>query len=62
MSGGRQERFASYLEALAEAIGHADLADPLHDYCLELLLPGERRSDCGGNGIERSLQRLHLAL
>ena len=25
-------------------IGHADRASPLHDYCLGLLMPGERKS------------------
>ena len=44
MSEDRQERFAAYIEALAEVIGHADRAAPLRDYCLGLLLPGERKS------------------
>ena len=44
MSEDRQERFAAYVEALAEVIGHADWVEPLHDYCLGLLLPGERKS------------------
>ena len=44
MSGGRQERFAAYVDALAEVIGHADRAEPLRDYCLGLLLPGDRKS------------------
>jgi SRSO17 transposase len=44
MSGERQERFAAYVEALAEVIGHADRIEPLHDYCLGLLMPGERKS------------------
>ena len=44
MSEDRQERFAAYVEALAEVIGHADRAEPLRDYCLGLLLPGERKS------------------
>jgi SRSO17 transposase len=44
MSEDRQERFGSYVEALAEVIGHADRAEPLRDYCLGLLLPGERKS------------------
>jgi len=39
MSEDRQERFASYVDALAEVIGHADRAAPLRDYCLGLLLP-----------------------
>ena len=44
MREDRQERFAAYVEALAEVIGHADRAAPLRDYCLGLLLPGERKS------------------
>src|SRR5215218_3417478 len=44
MSEERQERFAAYVDALAEVIGHADRAEPLRDYCLGLLLPGERKS------------------
>src|ERR671914_2804323 len=44
MSEDRQERFTAYVDALAEVIGHADRAAPLRDYCLGLLLPGERKS------------------
>jgi SRSO17 transposase len=44
MSEDRQERFAAYVDALAEMIGHADRVEPLRDYCLGLLLPGERKS------------------
>src|SRR4051794_13010453 len=44
MSENRQERFGAYVEALTGVIGHADRAVPLHDYCLGLLLPGERKS------------------
>src|SRR3954453_13350159 len=43
MSQDRQERFGAYVEALAEVIGHADRTAPLRDYCLGLLLPGERK-------------------
>src|SRR4051795_2284085 len=44
MSKERQERFAAYVEALAEVMGHGDRAEPLRDYCRGLLLPGERKS------------------
>jgi SRSO17 transposase len=37
-------RFAAYVAGLVGAIGHADRAAPLRDYCLGLLLPGERKS------------------
>src|SRR5436305_8597619 len=43
MSEDRQERFGVYVEALAAVIGHVDRAAPLRDYCLGLLLPGERK-------------------
>ncbi len=39
-----QARFASYVEALVAVIGHADRAEPLNDYCVGLLMPGERKS------------------
>jgi SRSO17 transposase len=39
-----QARFASYVGALVEVIGHADRAEPLIDYCVGLLMPGERKS------------------
>jgi SRSO17 transposase len=42
--GGWQGRFAAYVEALSEVMGHADRASPLRDYCTGLLLPGERKS------------------
>src|SRR6187401_1449493 len=44
MSEGRLERFGTYVDGLAAVIGHADRAAPLGDYCLGLLLPGERKS------------------
>jgi SRSO17 transposase len=39
-----ESRFARYVEGLVSVIGHADRADPLHDYLLGLVLPGERKS------------------
>src|SRR3546814_9227406 len=33
-----------YMEGLVGVIGHADRAVPLRDYCLGLLMPGERKS------------------
>jgi SRSO17 transposase len=43
-SASSESRFASYVEALAGVIGHADRVGPLGDYCRGLLLPGERKS------------------
>jgi SRSO17 transposase len=37
-------RFASYVDELASAMGHADRARPLRDYCTGLILPGDRKS------------------
>src|ERR1700751_1675161 len=42
--GTEDARFASYVEGLASVIGHADRRGPLRDYCVGLLLPGERKS------------------
>ena len=43
-SEASESRFGTYVEALVGAIGHADRAVPLRDYCLGLLMPGERKS------------------
>src|SRR5215211_6394736 len=37
-------RFAAYVAALVGAIGHADRATPLRDYCTGLLMPAARKS------------------
>src|SRR3954465_14598278 len=37
-------RFAAFLEALVDVIGHADRASPLRHYCPGLLMPAERKS------------------
>src|SRR5512138_1490316 len=37
-------RFSAYVEGLVSVIGHADRAQPLRDYCVGLLMPGERKS------------------
>ena len=39
-----ESRFSAYVEALVGVIGHADRAGPLRDYCMGLLMPGERKS------------------
>src|SRR3974390_2758726 len=36
-------RFVSYVEGLVSVIGHQDRAEPLHDYCVGLMMPGRRR-------------------
>jgi SRSO17 transposase len=42
--GAQQQRFADYLDSLAQAAEHADRVEPLKSYCKGLLLPGERKS------------------
>ena len=43
-SRGSESRFVSYVEALTEALGHADRAAPFRTYCAGLVLPGDRKS------------------
>src|SRR5205085_12095297 len=43
-SGTSESRFAGYVEGLVGVIGHADRARPLHDYCLGLMMPCDRKS------------------
>src|SRR3982751_2118000 len=37
-------RFADYVVALVDVVGHADRASPLRDYCTGLLMPAKRKS------------------
>ncbi|HXW23662.1 MAG TPA: IS701 family transposase, partial [Xanthobacteraceae bacterium] len=39
-----EARFAGYVDALKEVIGHADRAVPLRDYCAGLLAAEGRKS------------------
>jgi SRSO17 transposase len=39
-----ESRFDHYVEGLVSVVGHADRAVPLRDYCLGLVMPGERKS------------------
>jgi hypothetical protein len=43
-SEGSEARFTSYVEALGAVLGHADRQQPMHDYCLGLLMPIECKS------------------
>jgi SRSO17 transposase len=43
-SEGSEARFAAYVEALGAVLGHVDRQQPMHDYCLGLLMPIERKS------------------
>ena len=57
MDGGSNEgsetRFAAYVEGLGAALGHADRQQPMHDYCLGLLMPIERMSARASNRWRR---------
>src|SRR6202158_518544 len=39
-----ESRYSAYVEGLASVIGHADRKRPLKDYCVGLMMPGERKS------------------
>src|SRR5215510_9231362 len=41
---GSEARFEAYVEGLVSVIGHSDRAGPLRDYCVGLVMPGERKS------------------
>ena len=43
-SDGSEARFAGYVEALGAVLGHVDRQQPMHDYCLALLMPITRKS------------------
>jgi SRSO17 transposase len=63
--GPQEQRFAAYIEGLADAAGHADRHAPLKNYCTGLLLPGERKSvepmaaRLGADNVRRMHQSLH---
>ena len=63
--GPQEKRFAAYTEGLANAAGHADRHTPLKNYCMGLLLPGERKSvepmaaRLAPNDVRRMHQSLH---
>jgi len=42
--GTQEDRFAAYMNGLAQAAGHSDREEPIKAYCKGLLLPGERKS------------------
>jgi SRSO17 transposase len=41
---GIESRFTGYVGCIERVIGHADRAGPLRDYCMGLVMPGERKS------------------
>ena len=62
--GAQQQRFAAYLDSLAQAAGHLDRAVPLESYCTGLLLPGERKSiePMAARLAPDEVQRMHQSL
>jgi len=62
--GPQPQRFAAYIEGLAEAAGHADRHNPLKNYCTGLLLPGERKSvePMAARLAPENVRRMHQAL
>lgn len=62
--GPQEQRFAAYIEGLAEAAGHADRNVPLKNYCTGLLLPGERKSvePMAARLAPHNMQRMHQSL
>src|ERR1019366_3885099 len=62
--GAQQQRFAAYLDAMAQAAGHRDRTLPLKSYCTGLLLPGERKSvePMAARLAPENVQRMHQSL
>jgi SRSO17 transposase len=62
--GAQQQRFAAYLDSLAQAAGHQDRAVPLASYCTGRLLPGERKSvePMAARLAPDDVQRMHQSL
>ena len=62
--GPQQRRFAAYIEGLADAAGHADRYTPLKNYCIGLLLPGERKSvePMAARLVPENVRRTHQSL
>jgi SRSO17 transposase len=62
--GPQEQRFAAYIEGLAEAAGHADRNLPLKNYCTGLLLPGERKSvePMAARLTPENVRRMHQSL
>ena len=61
--GPQERRFAAYIEGLAEAAGHADRRTPLKNYCMGLLLPGERIVEpMAARLAPKDVRRMHQSL
>jgi SRSO17 transposase len=62
--GPQQRRFAAYIEGLANAARHADRHTPLKNYCIGLLLSGERKSvePMAARLAPHDVRRMHQSL
>jgi SRSO17 transposase len=62
--GPQEKRFAAYMDGLATAAEHADRRIPLKNYCMGLLLPGERKSvePMAARLAPGNVRRLHQSL
>src|SRR5215831_7744490 len=61
--GAQQQRFAAYLDRLAQAAEHLDRIAPLKSYCTGLLLPGERKSvEADGGAISSGQRTAHASI
>jgi hypothetical protein len=52
-SEGSEARFAAYVEALGTVLGHADRQQPMHDYCLGLMMPIRRQTPIVASSCKR---------
>ena len=48
-----EARFDAYVNGLANHLGHADRNTPFIDYCIGLLIPGERKRQLLNNPWQR---------
>src|SRR5208283_3393243 len=55
-----EARFVEYVDALTTVLGRADRAGPLKDYCIGLLMPGERKMMLRRNPSRRNDRRHRL--
>lgn len=62
--GPQEKRFAAYMDGLAQAAEHADRRIPLRNYCMGLLLPGERKSvePMAARLAPENVRRVHQSL
>ena len=60
-SGDATSRFLAFVEGLTSVIGHADRAKPLRDYCIGLMMPGERKASSRWRQLRRLSERRNIS-